>query len=84
VLTKSDLVEPDILDLVRLEVREFVAGSFLEEAPIVAVSARTGAGLEDLKHALAAAAMRVPGRAAGAVFRLPVDRSSIRLRDRGH
>ena len=75
VLTKSDLVEPDILDLVRLEVREFVAGSFLEEAPVVAVSARTGAGLEDLKHALGAAAERVPGRAAGTVFRLPVDRS---------
>ena len=38
VLTKSDLVEPDILDLVRLEAREFVAGSFLETAPLVAVS----------------------------------------------
>ena len=73
-LTKSDLVEPDILELVRLEVREFVDGSFLEEAPVVAVSARTGAGLEDLKRALAAR-RRGPGRAAGTVFRLPVDRS---------
>src|SRR5438445_10717915 len=48
VLTKSDLVEPDILDLVRLEAREFVTGSFLEAAPMVAVSSRTGAGLEEL------------------------------------
>src|SRR6266446_6559609 len=38
VLTKSDLVDEEILDLVRLEVREFVAGSFLESAPVVAVS----------------------------------------------
>src|SRR5512136_3275700 len=34
-LTKSDLVDPELLDLVRLEAREFVAGSFLEAAPIV-------------------------------------------------
>ena len=74
-LTKSDLVEPDILDLVRLEVREFLAGSFLAEAPAVAVSGKTGAGLEELKQALAAASEKVPPRAAGTVFRLPVDRS---------
>ncbi len=74
-ITKSDLVEQDILDLVRLEVREFTAGSFLEEAPVIAVSARTGAGVEELRHALALAAGSVPARAAGTVFRLPVDRS---------
>ena len=76
VLTKSDLVEKEILDLVRLEIREFVAGSFLEGAPVVAVSAKTGAGLEELKEALAAAAAALPARPAGRVFRLPVDRSS--------
>ncbi len=75
VLTKSDLVEPEILDLVRLEVRDFLAGSFLAEAPVLAVSARTGAGLEELKEALSAAAAGVPERPAGTVFRLPVDRS---------
>ncbi|HEX2713237.1 MAG TPA: GTP-binding protein, partial [Candidatus Acidoferrales bacterium] len=48
-LTKSDLVDGDMLELVRLEVEEFVRGSFLEGAPIVAVSARTGAGVELLK-----------------------------------
>src|SRR5712671_1216766 len=64
VLTKSDLVDEEILDLVRLEVREFVAGSFLEAAPVVAVSGRTGAGLETLKRALMDAAAGMPGRAA--------------------
>src|SRR5262245_34621566 len=79
VLTKSDLVDPDILEIVRLEVREFVSGSFLEQAPILAVSAKTGAGLEELKQALAAEAGAVPERPSGRVFRLPVDRSfSIR------
>ena len=78
-LTKSDLVEPEIRELVRLEVREFLAGSFLEEAPVVPVSARTGEGLEELKKALSTVAARVPGRPSGTVFRLPVDRSfSIR------
>src|SRR5512137_1889884 len=45
VLTKSDLVEPEILDLVRLEVQELASGSFLDGAPAVAVSSVTGAGL---------------------------------------
>ncbi len=44
-LTKADLVDADILGLVRLEVEELVAGSFLEGAPMVAVSSTTGAGL---------------------------------------
>ena len=43
-LTKSDLVDPELVDLVRLEMEEFTAGSFLESAPIVAVSSTTGAG----------------------------------------
>jgi len=75
VLTKSDLVEPDILDLVRLETREFVAGSFLEKAPLVAVSSRTGAGLEELKGVLADLARVAAGRAPSGLMRLPVDRS---------
>src|SRR5438128_8554074 len=59
VLTKSDLVEPDILDLVRLEAREFVASSFLESAPLVAVSGKTGEGLGELKGVLRDLARRV-------------------------
>ena len=74
-LTKVDLVEPEILDLVRLEVREFLAGSFLDGAPLVAVSSRTGAGLDDLKSALARVAGEIPARPAAALMRLPIDRA---------
>src|SRR5919106_612317 len=62
VVTKSDLVDADTLDVVRLEVQELVSGSFLEGAPVVAVSARTGAGLRELRATLATLARRVPGR----------------------
>src|ERR1022692_1583939 len=55
-VTKADLVEPDLLDLVRLEVEEFAAGSFLEHAPKVAVSSTTGAGIAELRAELEAAA----------------------------
>src|ERR687893_3122519 len=51
-LTKSDLVDRDILELVRMEVEELVAGSFLEGKPVVPVSSSTGAGLDDLRAAI--------------------------------
>jgi selenocysteine-specific elongation factor len=75
VLTKTDLVDPEILELVKLEVEEFVAGSFLEGAPVVAVSAVTGAGLDELKRAIAAVAKTIPPKDATRYFRLPVDRA---------
>jgi selenocysteine-specific elongation factor len=77
VITKSDLVEPDVLDLVRLEVQEFVAGSFLEGAPMVAVSARTGEGLEELKNELRRLGLAAPPKPADLPFRLPIDRSFV-------
>jgi selenocysteine-specific elongation factor len=73
-LTKADLVDGDLVELVRLEVEEFVAGSFLEGAPIVPVSSVTGAGLDDLRKALAAAAAQAPEKNAAGHFRLPIDR----------
>ena len=51
-LTKADLVDADTLELARMEVRELVAGSFLDGAPIVPVSAKTGEGLDALRAAL--------------------------------
>src|SRR5262249_14559254 len=51
-LTKADLVDLDTLELVRLEIEDYLRSSFLEGAPIVAVSAKTGAGLAKLKQAL--------------------------------
>ena len=74
-LTKSDLADDETCELVRLEVRELVAGSFLEEAPIVPVSARTGAGLDELRAALARIAEAAPGRSDAGVARLPIDRA---------
>lgn len=74
-LTKSDLVDADTVELVRLEIEEFVKGSFLANAPIVPVSATTRAGLAELKQALLRAAEEVPGRQTGRYFRLPIDRS---------
>lgn len=75
VLTKADLVDADILELVRLEVEEFVAGSFLEGAPVVAVSSATGAGLGELRRLLEEAARSAAVKDASQPFRLPVDRS---------
>jgi len=73
-LTKSDLADADMLEIARLEVQELVAGSFLEGAPVVPVSSRTGAGLEAFRAALAAAAAGVRGRASDTKPRLPIDR----------
>src|ERR1700736_2054408 len=51
-LTKTDLVDTDTAGLVRLEVEDFIRGSFLEGAPVVPVSAKTRAALPELKQAL--------------------------------
>ncbi|HEY1925717.1 MAG TPA: selenocysteine-specific translation elongation factor [Candidatus Acidoferrum sp.] len=74
-LTKSDLVDADTAELARLEIEEYLRGSFLENAPIVAVSAKTGAGLADLKRELRAAATQSSGKDASRPFRLPIDRA---------
>jgi selenocysteine-specific elongation factor len=74
-ITKSDLVDPDILELVRLEIEELVAGSFLDGKPIVPVSSTTGAGLDSLREAILASVSEVEDRdATTRVFRLPIDR----------
>jgi len=74
-ITKSDLVDSDTLGLVRLEIEEFVRGSFLENAPIVPVSARSGAGLDELKSVLRGASQAAAAKDATQNFRLPIDRS---------
>jgi selenocysteine-specific elongation factor len=73
-LTKADLADADTLELAKMEVRELVAGSFLEGAPIVPVSAKTGAGLDALRVALVEVARRTAARAAAGAARLPIDR----------
>jgi len=77
VVTKSDLVEREILDLVKMEVQEFVKDSFLEGAPVVAASARTGDGLETLKAELRRLSLEVAAKSDRLPFRLPIDRAFV-------
>jgi selenocysteine-specific elongation factor len=95
VLTKSDAVDAETLEVVRLEVEEFLRGTFLDKpsldrpnlgkpnlskpnldkpTAIVAVSSLTGAGLDELKRAIASAAAEVQPRDTLAIARLPIDR----------
>jgi selenocysteine-specific elongation factor len=74
-LTKSDLVDADMLELVRLEIEDFLRGSLLERASIVPVSSKTGAGLAELKKALHDVATQATGKDAASYFRLPIDRA---------
>ncbi len=73
--TKADLADPEILELVKLEVEDFVEGSFLDGAPAVPVSSVTGEGLGDLTAALVKTARRVRARSADGLPRLPIDRA---------
>ena len=74
-LTKTDLVDNDSQELVRMELEEFVKGSFLEGAPIVAVSAKNGAGLAELNKVLQEQARTIADKQTNRYFRLPIDRS---------
>jgi len=74
-LTKSDLGDSDTRELARMEIEEFVKGTFLENAPIVEVSAKTQKGLADLKTALREVAREINAKDTGRYFRLPIDRS---------
>lgn len=75
-LTKCDVVDGELRELGREELREALRGTFLEGAPIVSCSARTGEGLDKLRDELATALRRLsgPGRDAAGLVRLPVDR----------
>jgi selenocysteine-specific elongation factor len=75
VLTKSDLAGSERLAEARADVATLCAGSFLEAAPVVAVSALTGAGLDNLKLAMAELANRIAPRNSNGLARLPIDRS---------
>jgi len=74
-LTKSDLADSDTRELARMEIEEFVRGTFLAGASIVEVSAKTRQGLAELKAALQEAAREISAKDTGRYFRLPIDRS---------
>ncbi len=74
VITKTDLADAGMLDVVRLEIQELVSDSFLESAPVVAVSARTGEGIPALRRTLADLASTARRRTSDGPPRLPIDR----------
>jgi selenocysteine-specific elongation factor len=75
VITKTDLVDEEMLALVEDDARELIAGSFLENAPLVSVSSRTGAGMDQLKSRLVELGKNVPPRSKDFTTRLPIDRA---------
>lgn len=74
-LTKCDLVDPDLQEVVTLELADLLAGTFLESVSVIPVSASTGAGLDELRAALTALFNDIPMRARDGLPRLPIDRS---------
>jgi selenocysteine-specific elongation factor len=73
-LTKTDMVEPDWLDLVQEDTAEFLQGTFLAGKPIVPVSSKTGEGLTELLDVLSDTCRRLTPRATTGPIRLPIDR----------
>lgn len=73
-VTKSDLVEPDLIDLVREDISAAVEGTFLERCPIVAVSSVTGAGIDELQQRLVDVCRTATFEKPLPLFRLPIDR----------
>jgi selenocysteine-specific elongation factor len=76
VITKADLVDEDTLSVVRMEIEDFVRGSFLDvsRSPVVAVSALKGTGFDELKREIVRLSAEIPARDTEALFRLPIDR----------
>jgi selenocysteine-specific elongation factor len=73
-LTKSDTVDETLRELAVADVAETLTGTFLEEAPIVPCSAKTGQGLDALKQAIVDGLQDAPGKDPDGLFRLPIDR----------
>ncbi len=76
-LTMCDLVDSDSREVVELEVRDLVAGTFLADAPIIATAGPTGQGIDELKSAITDACRKVEGQSGKQWFRLPIDRSFV-------
>lgn len=77
VITKTDLVEPEFLELVQDDIEELVQGTFLEGAPILPVSVYEEQGLDELKKVLKEMCDSLPERSDAGFFRLPIDRVFI-------
>jgi len=73
-LTKTDLVDNDLMELALEDINDFVEGTFLEDARIVPLSSVTGEGLDEFLKTLEKVCNKVPERSFSSIFRLPVDR----------
>lgn len=73
-ITKVDIAEKEWVELVKDEIADFVKGTFLENSPIIPVSARTGENLDNLKKEIREVALNVAPKNTGGLFRLPIDR----------
>jgi selenocysteine-specific elongation factor len=73
-LTRCDLVDDDFLELCEAEVHEYLSGTFLKDAPVLRVSAKTGAGLKELLECISRTVEKVESRPNDGVFRLYIDR----------
>ena len=73
-INKIDLVDEEMLELVEEEIRDTVKGTFLEDAPMMRVSAETEAGIDELREAVVSMIDELPSRETDGVFRLPIQR----------
>ncbi|RLA88280.1 MAG: selenocysteine-specific translation elongation factor [Deltaproteobacteria bacterium] len=74
VITKIDLVDDEMVELVKEDIKDFIKGTFLESAPIIPVSSVTGKGLKELVNALDKIVVEVKEKQPEGLFRLPIDR----------
>ncbi|MDR3604472.1 MAG: selenocysteine-specific translation elongation factor [Syntrophaceae bacterium] len=74
VLTKLDLVDEELALLAEEDAKDLVKGTFLENAPMVRVSARTGEGIEELKEVILELSRNAGQRSVHGLLRLPIDR----------
>ncbi len=73
-VTKTDLVEEEWLDLLEEDLVDHIEGTFLESAPVIRVSSRSGEGLDDVRKTLVEVASELEERRVDDLFRMPVDR----------
>jgi len=73
-LNKVDLVDEETVELAKEDIKEAVKGTFLENAEIIPVSAKTGYNIELLKEKIRELALSVKEKSAGGIFRMPIDR----------
>jgi len=73
-ITKTDLVDDDMIELVREDIKDFLSGRSLEGAPVIPVSSTTGENIPLLRDLVEGAAREIDERSREGIFRLPVDR----------